>query len=229
MTLDDDLSSPEEEAPPIITAPVTVPLKAEVKKQPKPLVSANDIVLTESDEESDEPTVIEDEDIDMDELTKQSTSVTKNFGKDVSIDKLFEIPQKKTAKSKKKALDNHTIEETEPSESILKPAKKSGGLLLEFMSSLPPAKPPVTESPVTSERRDSKRTKKSKKRRESKEAEAVVSENTKKEASSDPFAAVSSLDAWLNSDSTVKVSRHEPQVSVLYVCIIIKTEKSIYA
>ncbi len=207
VTLDDDLSSPEEEAPPIITAGVT-PLVAEVKKQLKPLVSASQIVLTESEEESDEPAVMEDEDIDMDELTKP-TPVTKTFNKDVSLDKLFEVPQKKEAKSKKSALKGYTIEETKPVEPTTKPAKKSDGLLLEFMSSPPPttpATPPLVKSPVINERRDSKRKKKSKKRRESKEAEAVVTESGEKRASNDPFAAVSSLDAWLNSESTGKVS-----------------------
>ena len=206
MAIDDDLSSPEEEAPPIKSAP----LVPEVMKQQKPLVSAKEIVLTESEEESeeesDEPRVVEDEDINLDQLTKPPTQYKKVFNNNVPLDELFNVPQKKEKKKKKMKPAEDPIE-IQPVEPTVKPAKKkSGGLMLEFSPTPSQAPPPAAESPAIGERRDSKKKKKSKKRRESKETEAVVSVGGGKGSTGDPFTAISSLDAWLNSDSTGKVS-----------------------
>ena len=196
MAIDEDLSSPEEEAPPIKSAR----LVPEVMKQPKPLVSAKEIVLTESEEESDEPRVMEDEDedINMDQFTEPPSQDKKVFN---NMDQLFKVPQKK--EKKKPAEDPIEAQPVEPS---VKPAKKSGGLMLHFSPIPSPVPPPAAESPAIGERRDSKKKKKSKKRKESKETEAVVAVSGGKGSSGDQFTAISSLDAWLNSDSTGKVS-----------------------
>ncbi|XP_064394924.1 rab-like protein 6 [Halichondria panicea] len=204
VAIDDDLSSPEEEAPPIKSAP----LVPEVMKQQKPLVSAKEIVLTESEEESeeesDEPRVVEDEDVNLDQLTKPPTQYKKVFNNNVPLDELFNVPQKKEKKKKKMKPAEDPIE-IQPVEPTVKPAKKkSGGLMLEFSPTPSQAPPPAAESPAIGERRDSKKKKKSKKRRESKETEAVLSVGGGKGSTGDPFTAISSLDAWLNSDSTGK-------------------------
>ena len=222
VAIDEDLSSPEEEAPPIKSTPLvpeeappikTTPLVPEttppVKKQPKPLKSANEIVLTESEEESDEPAVLEDEDVDLEELTKKeppSEKKTQRFD-NVPLESLFEIPQKKA--TKKKSKKSTEVIETVAVEPVAKPPKKSSGLLLEFSPTPTPVSkpnPPAAESPVVKpERRDSKR-KKSKKKKEKEVVKSEgVSEGGAKETSGDPFGAIASLDAWLNSDSTGKV------------------------
>ncbi len=200
MAIDEDLSSPEEEAPPIKSAR----LVPEVMKQPKPLVSAKEIVLTESEEESDEPRVMEDEDVNMDQFTEPPTQDKKVFNNNVSLDELFKVPQKKEKKKKMKPAEDPI--EAQPVEPSVKPAKKSGGLMLQFSPIPSPVPPPAAESPAIGERRDSKKKKKSKNRKESKETEAVVAVSGGKGSSGDQFTAISSLDAWLNSDSTGKVS-----------------------
>ena len=222
MALDEDLSSPEEEAPPVKNVLVpeeappikTTPLVPEttppVKKQPKPLKLANEIVLTESEEESDEPTVPEDEDVDVEELTKKEPPSEKKIQtfNNVPLENLFEVPQKKATKKKSKK-PAEVVAKSLQVEPEAKPPKKSSGLLLEFSPSPTPASkpdPPAAESPVVkSERRDSKR-KKSKKKKETEVVKSGgVSEGGAKETSGDPFGAIASLDAWLNSDSTGKV------------------------
>ena len=134
---------------------------------------------------------------------------------------------KEAAKAKKKVSPVDTPEATHTDRvEFKKLAKKSGGLLLEFSSPTPP--PPIkpdqepkqlvtTESPnLSSGRKDSKRKKKSKKRRGSKDTTEEVSGGGGKErvteppsnvqvSANDPFGAIASLDAWLNSEATGKV------------------------
>ena len=61
IAMDEDLSSPEEEAPPPAPPTVSKP-SPQVKRPPVVLKSAKDIELTESEEEEETPDVMADED-----------------------------------------------------------------------------------------------------------------------------------------------------------------------
>ena len=220
---------PEEVAPPIITK--ATPTHSPIKKQPKPLKSAKDIVLTESEEESEGSSVPEDEEDIVEhqvssrhEDPKPEPEKKTIIFSGTALDEMFGNVPKEAAKAKKKVSPVDTPEATHTERvETMKPAKKSGGLLLEFSSPPPikpnqePMQPLATDSPnLGSGRKDSKRKKKSKSRKESKDTtEEVAAGGGKKGgteppsnvqvSANDPFGAISSLDAWLNSEATGKV------------------------
>lgn len=208
IAMDEDLSTPEEEeeeAPP--TSTISKPSPAlQTSRPPVILKSAKDVELTESEEEDDTPNVLADKDVE--ESAPAAPLITKKT-KDVLSGELFEVES--SAEKKKK------------------PAKSSG-LMLQFNLPPSPPQPKKTasgkerrspkDSPGQSEtRRDSKgKKKKLKKSRHTKEEEADIAKldggsgrdvtQVPPVAASDPFGAISALDAWLNSESA------DPMVSL---------------
>lgn len=134
-----------------------------------------------------------------------------------ALEEMFGTPQK-PVKANKVSPVNKVSPESK------KRVKKSRGLMLEFS---PPTSPHSTQPnqggpatlPVTtldSQPKDSKQKKKSKKKRESKNSTVGMTSKAENEdrvnpsnkslaATNDPFGAIASLDAWLNSDATGKV------------------------
>ncbi len=203
-----DSESEEDQPVAAILTPVQAPLPAKpsaVKSKPSPkqLKSVKDIQLTESEEEDDDrPQIMADEDFDF---------------------------------SDKKGNDNLRNRDDifEPSPSTLK--KKQTGLMLQFDPSITSPPPAVTvpsgktqskqtkngletskDSPSSDSRKDKKKRKSKKsKHRHKDEDEEEEKESVKKteepasvSASNDPFAAIASLDAWLNSTSDDVVGLH---------------------
>ena len=210
----------EEDQQPVILTPIKVPtpkLSKKSKQSPKSLKSAKDIELTESEEE-DTPHVMADEDIDF---------------------------SNKREKDRRKGQE--TIFEPPP---VIAPKKKQAGLMLQFDPSITsargaaskPSKPAKDsqESPKDSPTLETKRGEKKKKKskRSSKHAkEEDVKETAKKvketatvsstdpQSSGDPYGAIASLDAWLNSTSNDLVRKEYiiegelKNVNVKYSCV----------
>ena len=219
-------SSSEEDAPgPVILTPIQAPppqppqaKKKQAKAASKPLKSALDVELTESEEEDEE----EEDSVDGRTSKKPAhiTSRSQLNGKTSNLDDIFE-PSPLSERKK---------------------VEKSGGLMLQFGSSVasPAAKPPpapskeaaaaaaatpTAESP--DQRRREKRKKKSKRSKHSSSKEengeaggggitpvspAVTSGGGGGGGggAGDPYGVIASLDAWLNSDSTGLVSHTNP-------------------
>lgn len=190
-------SESEGEAPAILT-PVRayVPQKSPPKKSAsRPLRSALDIELTESEEEEDNP--VEDEDIDGSSKKKSTVAKSQSNGRGTKFDDIFE-----------------------PSPSAER-KKPNTGLMLQFSTTSAP-KPPVaskdtslpakgsTPTEESSDRRKKeKQKKKSKKSRQSKEEEDSPSKKGGGDqvvtGNGNPYGVIASLDAWLNSDSNALV------------------------
>ena len=183
---------------PAILTPIKLPTPVlqPTKKSSKPLKSAKDIELTDSEEEdTDRPQIMADEDCD-------------------SVDK----------KEKKIRSKNPPDNIFEPSP-VVPSKKKQSGLMLQFdpaitsargsaaLSAASASSKEVQNSPKDSPSTDSKcserKKKKSKKSssRHSKKEEAkkgqepTASLESASHVTDDPFSAIASLDAWLNSTS----------------------------
>lgn len=183
------LSESDEELPSML-CPVQSPLPRvsipKPKFSPKPLKSALDIELTESEEEGSVPVVMGDED--MEGISTNIPRSRKKKGKE----DIFEPP----------------VTETK---------KKQAGLMLQFDTPLKPQKALAASTEVPKESsqdsvpqtRREKKKKKSKKSRHSKEEESTAMRGEGQDtrngktvvSAADPFSAIASLDAWLNSSS----------------------------
>ena len=200
-----DSEEEEEElgAAPAILMPTKAPPQREPPKPkvaPKPLKSALDIELTESEKEEEEGeesgAVMGDEDVDVTSRKPRSEKRSQN------LEDIFEQPR--SAKKK----------------------PESGGLMLQFAAPSPPRKAKATslldtpneESPDL-QRRKEKKKKKSRKSKSSKEdgtaaeSPAVAASETATgtrngrtgslSTADDPYGPLASLDAWLNSDTAL--------------------------
>ena len=182
--------SESDEEPPSILYPVKAPLSPaslpKSKPSPKPLKSALDIELTESEEEGrgSAPLVMLDEDIDG------RRTIMPNNGKKKGMADAFEPPVPETR-------------------------RKQTGLMLQFDTCVKPQQVVAASWEVSKESQDStsqtrrEKKKKSKKSKHTKNEESSVLHREVKEtgngkavvSAADPFSAISSLDAWLNSSS----------------------------
>ena len=219
IAADEDFSSPEEEAAPVIVPQTTTTSKQSpqtqkkspvVKSSPKILRSAKEVLLTDSESEDDEgPSVMvekEDVDFDNDHMTKTKKQSTQPVKENIK-DNLSIVPPKKP---------------------------KNSGLMLEFdlspaaLSKVATKDESPKDSPDSSGRRkdSTKKKKRSKKTHHSKDKDennpttpsSVKADSAPSAAinSNDPFGAIAALDAWLNSDSTeaVRIMR----VHVFFEC-----------
>ena len=222
IAADEDLSSPEEfETTPLkplkqeeeeilviaelkesiltpikVPSPQTVPTKS--KQTPKPLKSALDVELTESEEEND-PLITGDDENDSIPVKTQSK---------VTREQLFEPLPKNGGVVK----------------------RKKEGLMLQFSTAITAPPPQISSKSnkavssldsqqESSDQRKREKRKKSKKTKQVREDSKDTPPTTRKErsqsaggqssgnenvtmSSNDPYGAIASLDAWLNSDST---------------------------
>lgn len=190
--------SESDEEPPSVLVPSKAPLPQascpKPKSSPKPLKSAIDIELTESEEEESAPHIMGDEDIDG-----KSTDFLKNGKKKGRAD-IFEPPVTET--KKKQAGLMLQFDTSSSSQRVITPSKGVDS----------PGKDLSKNSP-TQTRRDKK--KKSKRSKRSKDEESSTVQGKDKETgngkvvvtAADPFGAIASLDAWLNSSSNDVVCR----------------------
>lgn len=208
----DDSGDSEEEAPSILTpikAPPVQPSKP--KAAPKPLKSALDVDLTESEEEEEEEE--EDDSTAMASMIKQTGKISTDWSQ-------------LGAESKKKKKQQPPTDIFEPPPVTTSGKSKKSGLMLQFESLSPKTttKKESKESPATTKKQSSeespgqakkekkKKSKRSKRSKEEEEGDLLGgggstvkggSGNGKVSvpAANDPFGPIASLDAWLNSDS----------------------------
>lgn len=212
-----DFSSESEEESPAILKPIQAPVARKPSPKPKaptkPLKSALDIELTESEEEEEE-----------EQVEHSSTNMSKKpAGKQQSNGKAFkaleDIFEPSPIQERKKEPKGLMLQfsSTEPSASTSKSSKASKE------EALPAAKvsTPTEESPEQ-RKREKRKSKKSKKKHHeedgvkgsTKSSAGAASASTSTIPTSgdagggldgDPYGAIASLDAWLNSDSNAMV------------------------
>ena len=195
-------SQEEEEEAPAILSPIKAPpphkAPPKVTPTPKPLKSALDIELTESEEETDG----DGDNDEQDGGTKTSAKKTLSNGKNMDI---FE-PSPLT--SKKSANTGLMLQFTAPS-------KPAGSKVSPAGNSRPKDKPGSPQESPDVRRREKKKKKSSssRKRKSSKDDVGVAGGGGAGDSGNavsvpgNPYDAIASLDAWLNSDTTELVSR----------------------
>ena len=219
FTLDDDDSDDSDSDEEQEDSSIIIPIKAhQSKPTPKPLKSALDVELTESSEDEEAHVVMADSDFDGEEKNPPPSSSSAASA----------LPIKTQTQKSKRSNPSLNIFEPMPPAGDKTKKKKSTGLMLQFdsLSSSPQAAPKKTKS-VTLDPEESpdggrkeRKKKKSKKKKSSKDEGEIVAigNGTAKDQGSsnggavettadDPFGAIASLDAWLNSDSGDVVRR----------------------
>ena len=205
----DEEEEEEEEATPAILTPIKAPAPirrpTKPKASPKPLKSALDVELTESEEEEEEGS-----EEGFPATTKKrghlSASKPQSNGKGEKLEDIFEPPR---ITGKKKDENKGLMLQFAVSAKPPPPASSKGSKVSKDVDT------PTEESP--DQKRKEKKKKKSKRRKEEDgggqgaggegggENETAAGRNGRTGSltgSSNPYSAIASLDAWLNSDDT---------------------------